>query len=113
MTTVNNKKCYPSEKYLNELITNIEFAARAPVEVVRAIAAVHNAGGNSWALLGSTFSAGLRRQLAMLPYDFRVIGDNDAAGESLVKSFGKGFVAPDLDELQPNEVSHLIFSHSQ
>ena len=39
MTTVNNKKCYPSEKYLNELITNIEFAARAPVEVVRAIAA--------------------------------------------------------------------------
>ncbi|MUM94441.1 hypothetical protein GNY98_17445 [Escherichia coli] len=76
-------------------------------------AAVHNAGGNSWALLGSTFSAGLRRQLAMLPYDFRVIGDNDAAGESLVKSFGKGFVAPDLDELQPHEVSHLIFSHSQ
>lgn len=49
----------------------------------------------------------------MLPYDFRVIGDNDAAGESLVKSFGKGFVALDLDELQPNEVSHLIFSHSQ
>ncbi|MDQ9239503.1 DUF551 domain-containing protein [Escherichia marmotae] len=39
MTTINNKKCYPSEKYLNELITNIEFAARAPVEVVRAIAA--------------------------------------------------------------------------
>ncbi|EET1641607.1 DUF551 domain-containing protein [Escherichia coli] len=39
MTTVNNKKCYPSEKYLNELIANIEFAARAPVEVVRAIAA--------------------------------------------------------------------------
>ncbi|EOC2426663.1 DUF551 domain-containing protein, partial [Escherichia coli] len=39
MTTVNNKKCYPSEKYLNELITNIEFAARAPVEVVRAMAA--------------------------------------------------------------------------
>lgn len=75
-------------------------------------AAVHNVGGNSWALLGSTFSAGLRRQLAMLPYDFRVIGDNDAAGESLVKSFGKGFVAPDLDELQPHEVSNLIFSHS-
>ncbi|EEV3946843.1 DUF551 domain-containing protein [Escherichia coli] len=39
MTTVNNKKCYPSEQYLNELITNIEFAARAPVEVVRAMAA--------------------------------------------------------------------------
>ncbi|PAQ77066.1 DUF551 domain-containing protein [Escherichia coli] len=39
MTTINNKKCYPSEKYLNELITNIEFAARAPVEVVRAMAA--------------------------------------------------------------------------
>ena len=39
MTTVNNKKCYPSDKYLNELITNIEFAARAPVEVVRAMAA--------------------------------------------------------------------------
>lgn len=39
MTTVNNKKCYPSEQYLNELITNIEFAARTPVEVVRAMAA--------------------------------------------------------------------------
>ncbi|ENT8854181.1 hypothetical protein MLV33_12065 [Escherichia coli] len=39
MTTITNKKQYPSEQYLNELITNIEFAARAPVEVVRAIAA--------------------------------------------------------------------------
>ena len=34
MTTITNKKQYPSEQYLNELITNIEFAARAPVEVV-------------------------------------------------------------------------------
>ena len=39
MTTITNKKQYPSEQYLNELITNIEFAARAPVEVVRAMAA--------------------------------------------------------------------------
>ncbi|HCL7826470.1 TPA: DUF551 domain-containing protein, partial [Escherichia coli] len=37
--TITNKKQYPSEQYLNELITNIEFAARAPVEVVRAMAA--------------------------------------------------------------------------
>ncbi|TZE89471.1 hypothetical protein E0I42_28500, partial [Escherichia coli] len=60
-----------------------------------------------------TFSAGLHRQLATLPYDFRVIGDNDAASELLVKFFGKGFVASDLDELQQHEVSNLIFSHSQ
>lgn len=39
MTTITNKKQYPSEQYLNELITNIEFAARAPVEVVKAMAA--------------------------------------------------------------------------
>ncbi len=39
MTTITDKKRYPSEKYLNELITNMEFAARAPVEVVRAMAA--------------------------------------------------------------------------
>ncbi|HGX8530028.1 TPA: DUF551 domain-containing protein [Escherichia coli] len=39
MSTITNKKQYPSEQYLNELITNIEFAARAPVEVVRAMAA--------------------------------------------------------------------------
>ncbi|EDR7912840.1 DUF551 domain-containing protein [Salmonella enterica] len=39
MTTITNKKQYPSKQYLNELITNIEFAARAPVEVVRAMAA--------------------------------------------------------------------------
>ena len=39
MTTLTDKKQYPSEQYLNELITNIEFAARAPVEVVRAMAA--------------------------------------------------------------------------
>ncbi|EFJ6680929.1 DUF551 domain-containing protein [Escherichia coli] len=39
MITITNKKQYPSEQYLNELITNIEFAARAPVEVVRAMAA--------------------------------------------------------------------------
>lgn len=39
MTTITDKKQYPSDQYLNELITNIEFAARAPVEVVRAMAA--------------------------------------------------------------------------
>ncbi|OSL75448.1 Eaa protein [Escherichia coli TA054] len=39
MTTITDKKQYPGEQYLNELITNIEFAARSPVEVVRAMAA--------------------------------------------------------------------------
>lgn len=39
MTHLTDKKQYPSEQYLNELITNIEFAARVPVEVVRAMAA--------------------------------------------------------------------------
>ncbi len=39
MTTITDKKQYPGEQYLNELITNIEFAARAPVDVVRAMAA--------------------------------------------------------------------------
>lgn len=39
MTPLTDKKQYPSEQYLNELITNIESAARAPVEVVRAMAA--------------------------------------------------------------------------
>ena len=39
MATITDKKQYPGEQYLNELITNIEFAARAPVEVVRAMAA--------------------------------------------------------------------------
>ena len=39
MTTITDKKQHPGEQYLNELITNIEFAARAPVEVVRAMAA--------------------------------------------------------------------------
>lgn len=39
MTTITDKKQYPGEQYLNKLITNIEFAARAPVEVVRAMAA--------------------------------------------------------------------------
>nr|EHS6585675.1 DUF551 domain-containing protein [Escherichia coli] len=39
MTTITDKKQYPSEQFLNELITNMEFAARAPVEVVRAMAA--------------------------------------------------------------------------
>ncbi|HCO6459287.1 TPA: DUF551 domain-containing protein [Escherichia coli] len=39
MMQITDKKQYPGEQYLNELITNIEFAARAPVEVVRAMAA--------------------------------------------------------------------------
>lgn len=39
MATITNKKQYPSEQYLNELITNKEFAAIAPVEIVRVIAA--------------------------------------------------------------------------
>lgn len=44
MTTITNKKQYPSEQYLNELITNIEFAARAPVEVVKAMAESYRSG---------------------------------------------------------------------
>ncbi|HIF3244903.1 TPA: DUF551 domain-containing protein [Salmonella enterica] len=39
MIAITNKKQYPSEQYLNELITNMEFAAMAPVEVVRVMAA--------------------------------------------------------------------------
>lgn len=39
ITTITDKKQYPSDQYLNELITNMEFAARAPVEVVRVMAA--------------------------------------------------------------------------
>ncbi|EGI4593265.1 DUF551 domain-containing protein [Escherichia coli] len=39
MATITDKKQYPSDQYLNELVTNMEFAARAPVEVVRAMAA--------------------------------------------------------------------------
>ena len=34
MITITNKKQYPSEQYLNELITNIEFAARDRKSVV-------------------------------------------------------------------------------
>ncbi len=39
MTTIADKKKYPSEQYLNELLTNVEFAARAPVEIIRVMAA--------------------------------------------------------------------------
>lgn len=71
-------------------------------------AAIHNAGGNSWALLGSTVSEPLRQQLALLPFDFRAVGDDDDAGAKLVRSFGRGFVAPDLDELSVDEVALMI-----
>jgi hypothetical protein len=69
--------------------------------------ALHRAGFNAWAVLGSDVSYDLRQQLLLLPYRFVCAGDNDAAGLKFSRTFNHGFVSHDLDELTTKEVCGL------
>lgn len=72
--------------------------------------ALHRAGYNSWSVLGSNISAPLKQQLDLLPYDFRCIGDGDAAGIQFSRTFANGLTtgAKDLDEMLIWQMRDLI-----
>lgn len=69
--------------------------------------ALHRAGFNAWAVLGSDVSESLRQQLALLPYRLVFAGDDDEAGLKFSRTFKHGFVSRDLDELSLEEVRAL------
>jgi len=73
-------------------------------------AAVHRAGFNSWAVLGSNVSPSLRQQLLLLPYRYVCLGDDDKAGFAFSKTFALGAVSRDLDELPEQDLKHLLLS---
>lgn len=129
MTTITDKKQYPGEQYLNELITNIEFAARAPVEVVRAMAAelqkrreadraepvsqtykLNELAGNSPVIPGEVLSAILK--VARVRADFddfdgdrRGIGDClDEAEQELIVTINKYASQLAAGPIAPNDV---------
>lgn len=64
-------------------------------------AAIHQAGFNSWSILGSNISAALMQQLRLMPYRFICIGDNDKAGKAFSETFTEGIICDNLDEQTP------------
>ncbi|HGT7382613.1 TPA: toprim domain-containing protein [Escherichia coli] len=69
--------------------------------------ALMNCGFNAVSALGSNISTDLRQQMSLLPYDWVCAGDNDKAGLKFSKTFTRGFVSNDLDELCEEEITYL------
>ncbi len=81
-----------------------------PVFVTESIfkaCAMHNAGFNAVACLGSNLPAQLRQQMLLTRRQWVCAGDNDSAGLKFSRSFSRGFVSDDLDELSTEEVRQL------
>lgn len=84
--------------------------AEGPVFVTESIfkaCALHNAGFNAVACLGSNIQPQLRQQMLLTWYQWVCVGDDDAAGLKFSRSFKRGFVSRDLDELSVAEVREL------
>lgn len=69
--------------------------------------ALMNCGFNAVSALGSNIPADLRQQMSLLPYEWVCAGDNDKAGLKFSKTFTRGFVSNDLDELCEEEITYL------
>lgn len=82
------------------------------VEGVFKAAKLHNLGFASLAVMGADVKHHAGQLKIMLQIrELVAIGDNDAAGEKLVRQVGKGFVSPkDLDEMTDEEVLWLLKS---
>lgn len=83
------------------------------VEGVFKAGVLHRLGYNSLAVLSSTPKP-LKPWFFILKQTWNLvgIGDNDKAGESLVRTVGKGFVSPkDLDEMSDKEIKELFTKH--
>ena len=83
-----------------------------PVFITEAIfksTALHEAGFNSWAVMGSNVGRELRQQLSLLPVRFICIGDDDSAGVVFSKTFRIGLTSPiDLDEMSVEAIRRLV-----
>lgn len=69
--------------------------------------ALHQAGFNAVACLGSNLPPQLRQQMLLTNYTWVCAGDDDDAGWKFSRSFNRGFVSHDLDELPTQEVQKL------
>lgn len=90
-----------------KLTTNSPWVTVFLTESVFKACALHRAGFNAWAVLGSDVSVSLYQQLALLPYRLVFAGDDDKAGLKFSRTFKYGFVSRDLDELSTEEVYAL------
>ena len=78
-------------------------------ESISKACAMHNAGFNAVACLGSNIPPQLRQQMLLTRYEWVCAGDNDTAGLKFSRSFKLGFVSHDLDELSTEEVKQLAW----
>lgn len=84
--------------------------AVGPVFVTESIfkaMALHKAGFSAVAALGSDLPLGLLQQMRLASYDWLCAGDDDKAGYKFSRTFRRGFVSHDLDELTTEEVTKL------
>ena len=73
---------------------------------------IHSVGYNAVALLTSTPDKSTLAWLRSLPYKLVALGDNDPAGEKLVRTIGCGRTTQqDLDEMDPVDVNNLCVSY--
>lgn len=70
--------------------------------------ALHKAGVLAVACLGSAIPPQLRQQMLLSPYNWVCVGDDDAAGAKFSRTFRRGFVSHDLDELTTEQVKQLV-----
>lgn len=75
--------------------------------------ALQRAGFSAVAALGSDLPPGLLQQMRLLPYEWVCAGDDDKAGLKFSRTFRRGFVSPDLDELTTDEVKQLASKYKR
>lgn len=76
--------------------------------IFKAVAA-HRAGFNAVSANGSSLAPSLQGQMRLMPqYRFICVGDDDAAGLKFSKTFDKGATAPDLDEIDTQELRGFL-----
>ncbi len=75
--------------------------------------AIHKAGFQAVACLGSNIPAQLRQQMLLTRYHRVCAGDDDAAGVKFSRTFTDGFVSQDLDELTTDAVYALASKYKR
>jgi hypothetical protein len=89
----------------------LEYLPKAEVvfvtESIFKACSMHRCGFNAVACLGSNIPNQLRQQMLLTPFEWVAAGDNDEAGLKFSRSFRRGFVSQDLDELSDTQVKEL------
>ncbi|AXC41403.1 DNA primase [Salmonella phage S147] len=90
-----------------ETLTGNEGLVLVAESVFKAVA-LHNAGYAALAMLGSSPSKALLKQLKLQPFKVVAVGDNDSAGEKFARKLN-GFVSPvDVDEMSTENLKNFL-----